>query len=461
MQPLLGFVFILALIRGWMTSWWWALIAWWVVTWMVQWMFYAWSRWVEGIYCYPPMPVVGVNFLRLLRFIRVMHMALYEEMQRSGHNYWFTWMWHATLFHVSDAVMVRQMLVTKQPVFERSWWEMMSLDSLGGGLILAPNEKAKATHGVFARMFSRVSVNRMVPVLVSRARELVAAIPRDGSPVDMQHLILNATFSVILDKVFGAGQIDAGRVRETREHFDRVLRDAQNRIAWPFPRLPWAFQLLQYVIPRLRSGAQAKRALHELLQQEIGRERERKEPSDTVLGSLIAERRQGPYFETDQQIIDEVFTILFAGHDTTANMLVWALYYLACDPERQERARQEVALVCGEGAMVASAEHVDQLVYIRNCLKEALRLRPSAPVRGRTTLEDVTLMGGDGKEISLKAGQIISFSIYNIHHQELYWGTNVESFVPERFEQHEDSVHGQCKGEEGDFVFSPLVFFFS
>ena len=83
------------------------------------------------------------------------------------------------------------------------------------------------------------------------------------------------------------------------------------------------------------------------------------------------------------RIIDECTTFLFAGHDTSSNLLAWAVYELACHPADQLRARAELARVCGPGPVRALPQAAAAaLEYVPAVLRETLRLWPPAPQVG-------------------------------------------------------------------------------
>lgn len=94
---------------------------------------------------------------------------------------------------------------------------------------------------------------------------------------------------------------------------------------------------------------------------------------------------------TDYEMLDQVGTFLFEGHDTTTSALQWALFFLAENLNVQERAGEEAIAVVGDGDV--QHEHMRQLPLITRCIKETLRLRPSEPYFGRELTEDVVVDG--------------------------------------------------------------------
>ncbi|XP_027622396.1 cytochrome P450 4A11 isoform X2 [Tupaia chinensis] len=135
---------------------------------------------------------------------------------------------------------------------------------------------------------------------------------------------------------------------------------------------------------------------------------------------LLAQAESGSNL-SDQDLRAEVDTFMFEGHDTTASGISWVLYALATHHEHQQRCREEIQSLLGDGTSI-SWEHLDQMPYTTMCIKEALRLYPPVPVVGRDLSKPITFP--DGR--SLPEGISVSLSFYALHH-------NPEVFDPSRF----------------------------
>jgi cytochrome P450 len=124
-------------------------------------------------------------------------------------------------------------------------------------------------------------------------------------------------------------------------------------------------------------------------------------------------------------IRDNLLAFITAGHETTALTLSWALYLLAFDPAVQDKARQEVRDVIGDGPL--SIDHVERLTYVRQVIDETLRLYPPAPIVSRTAQQDDVLCGR-----KIRAGQTVLIPIYCLHRHKMLW-EDPDAFRPERF----------------------------
>jgi cytochrome P450 len=128
---------------------------------------------------------------------------------------------------------------------------------------------------------------------------------------------------------------------------------------------------------------------------------------------------------SDAQLRDEVLTLLFAGHDTTASGLSWAWYLLARHPQVQEALHDESAAHLAGRA--PEAEDLPHLPLATAVFQEALRLYPPAPGLARRAVEPDEIQG---RPVPAKA--IVMPSQWVIHRHPDYWD-EPDRFRPERF----------------------------
>lgn len=145
------------------------------------------------------------------------------------------------------------------------------------------------------------------------------------------------------------------------------------------------------------------------------------------LDILLLARMENGDSLSDKDLRAEVDTFMFEGHDTTASGVSWIFYALATHPKHQQRCREEVQSVLGDGSSI-TWDHLDQIPYTTMCIKEALRLYPPVPGIVRELSTSVTFP--DGR--SLPKGIQVTLSIYGLHHNPKVW-PNPEVFDPSRF----------------------------
>jgi cytochrome P450 len=125
---------------------------------------------------------------------------------------------------------------------------------------------------------------------------------------------------------------------------------------------------------------------------------------------------------SDAQLVDEVATMILAGHETTATALFWALYLLALDPETQEEVASET-----HGEHLDSMADIDRQKFTRAVIEETMRLYPPAFLVARAAREKDNAAG-----VEIGKGDIIMIAPWLLHRHEKLWD-QPNAFIPKRF----------------------------
>ncbi|XGV95451.1 MAG: cytochrome P450 [Leptolyngbya sp. BL-A-14] len=143
-----------------------------------------------------------------------------------------------------------------------------------------------------------------------------------------------------------------------------------------------------------------------------------------ILSMMMAARDETGQPMTDQELRDELMTLLFAGHETTATAMSWALYWIHHLPDVRQKLLQELATL-GE---TPDPTDIFRLPYLTAICNETLRIYPVAMLTfPRVAQMPATLLGHQ-----LAPGSNVVGCIYLVHHREdLY--PNPKQFRPERF----------------------------
>ncbi|CAI5760176.1 unnamed protein product [Candida verbasci] len=138
---------------------------------------------------------------------------------------------------------------------------------------------------------------------------------------------------------------------------------------------------------------------------------------------------------------DQLLNILVAGRDTTAGLLSFTFFELARNAEIFNKLKTEIDEKFGLGSNARlediTFESLKSCEYLKAVLNEALRLYPSVPINFRIPTRNSTLPKGGGKDgqdpILVKKGQTILYSVYCLHRDPVYYGKDVDDFIPERW----------------------------
>jgi cytochrome P450 len=145
---------------------------------------------------------------------------------------------------------------------------------------------------------------------------------------------------------------------------------------------------------------------------------------------------------SEQDMRDELLTLLLAGHETTATTLTWAWWFLDHQPAAAERLREEVAAVAGDRTL--TYDDVAALPFTTAVVSETLRLRPAAWMIEREVVAPVDLAG-----VRPPVGNVLLISPWLLHRDPALWSDPL-SFTPERWldasGEYDDSAPGQPRG---------------
>jgi cytochrome P450 family 135 len=236
----------------------------------------------------------------------------------------------------------------------------------------------------------------------------------DSWPLEREFALLpwmqQLTLDVILRAVFG---VEAGpRQDELKRRLRDMIEPVSNRFGL----------LMMVLMPRLgnnsavRKFEERRRRVDELIYEEIERRRGAPDLEDRedVFSMLLLARDEDGQPMTDEELRDQLVTLLVAGHETTATGLSWAFDLILRTP----RVRAELERAVAEGD--------DQ--YVDAAAKEALRIRPVVPGVGRVVRGGPFELGG----YLLPEGTEINPSIAVIHARpDSFAGPR--DFRPERF----------------------------
>jgi cytochrome P450 len=244
--------------------------------------------------------------------------------------------------------------------------------------------------------------------IVDATRADMASWPR-GEPMHLQERTRAITLEVILRAVFG---VEAERMDAMREAIAGLLAPMNSlRMVW------MAMRRMSLERPTGAIG-RALDQLDETIYAELARRRVQQDLGERtdILSLLMQARDEDGEPMTDEELRDELVTLLLAGHETTATSVAWAIERLVRHPQKLARLVAEIDAGPEGGERYAMA-----------VVNETLRVRPVVPIVGRILSEDFELGGR-----LLPAGTRVMPSIYLTNRNPSVYDAPAE-FRPERF----------------------------
>ena len=291
---------------------------------------------------------------------------------------------------------------------------------LGEGLLIAEGRAWKHQRRTLAPAFTPRAVTTLVPHMLAATEETIAKLrAASNAPVDLREAMQRMTLEIAGRTMFSFGMDKhGGALRDfVMEYGERLARpqffDLLLPLGWPTPqdfararfRKRWTAFVAQLMAERRAAGKNEGAPARDLF-------------------DLMGDARDpetGQAF-TDEQLGDQIATMILAGHETTATALFWALYLLALDPAIQQQVATEV-----EGAKVDGALDLERLKFTRAVLDETMRLYPPAFLIARSA-------AGPDKiaEYPVRKNDVILIAPWLLHRHEKLW-QNPNAFIPSRF----------------------------
>ncbi|KAL6712977.1 hypothetical protein ACLMJK_009532 [Lecanora helva] len=309
-----------------------------------------------------------------------------------------------------------------------------SRNFLGDGLFTAQSgaEDWAIAHRILMPKFGPLAVRSMFDEMHDIASQLVSKWARQGPEqvidptTDFTKLTLDSITMCAMDirfnsfyrnehhpfvKAMGEGLLESGQ-RAFRPSFmnDYVYRGA-NKKYWEN-------------IEVMR--ATARQAITE-------RRNHPSEKKDLLNAMLLGKDPKTGKGMSEENIIQNCITFLVAGHETTSGLLSFLSVMLLRNPEALQTAQREVDTVIGKDTI--TVDHVSKLPYITACIRETLRLWPTAPGTrvGPVSRNDSDFPLHVGKKgYKVYKDDVLHTNFLKIHRDPLIYGPDAEIFKPER-----------------------------
>lgn len=246
-----------------------------------------------------------------------------------------------------------------------------------------------------------------------------------GETFSARNLAQDISLQVILQVVYGISRSDRAQefkplISEMADVFSSPLTSAL--LFFPWLQQDWgAWSPWGYFI-------RVRKAIDKLMYAEISERRQNNIDGEDILSMLMSARDEAGKPMSDGELRDELISLMFAGHETTATAIAWALYWVHHLPEVKARLLEEIASL---GAFPDPMEIV-KLPYLDAVCKETLRIYPVAMLTfARVVQQPMQLLGYD-----LEPGKVLMGNIFSVHQREDIY-PDAKQFNPERFLERE------------------------
>lgn len=249
-----------------------------------------------------------------------------------------------------------------------------------------------------------------------------------------KELAFNVMVRMIAGKMYyGEDVSDDEEARQFREITGEIVSNAgaANRGDY-FPILNW-IDGGRFEKKLMRLGKRTDEFLERLIDEHRRKKEENSESMNTMIDHLLSLQESDPDYYTDEIIKGLVLNLLFAGSDTSAVTLEWAMSNLLNYPDTLKKARDEIDNQVGQECLLDEL-HLSSLPYLQNIIFETLRLYPAAPLLLPHVASNNCSIGG----YDLPRDVMLLVNAWAMHRDPSLWDDPL-SFKPERFDEEGDS----------------------
>jgi cytochrome P450 len=343
-------------------------------------------------------------------------LAIFTSLARTYGDIVYFRMGGERVYFVNHPDHIRQVLVTDHAKFGKSRALERARKLLGDGLLTSDGDPHRRRRRVVQPAFHRAAVAGYAETIVEHAQRTVDAWA-DGEPIDVSAAMMRLTLAIAARALF---DVD---IESKSDTIGRAMTDVLESF-W-LTLLPFSDVIEALPLRAVRRSAHGRAQLDALIYEMMAARRASGGRRADVLSSLIGDNEGSETGLTDREIRDEVMTLLLAGHETTANALVWTWYLLSQSPEIAARVHDEVDRVASSAASPVTSSAA--FPYVTRVVTESMRLYPPVWTIGRRAKEPCDIGG-----FRIPAGALVFMSQWTMHRDARFFSAP-ELFVPERW----------------------------
>lgn len=338
-----------------------------------------------------------------------------------------------TFLVISDHKLNAEILRDRPEGFQRSsrLGTVMTEMGLFPGVFIANGQAWQRQRRLVMAAFDPPHVRSYYPSLLQvalRLRESWSCRAVDGNYVDLLSDLTRYTVDGVSGLAFGVpvNTID-GSDDVIQKHLDKIFPAMFRRVMSPLSywryfrlkadrELPGHVQAINGAVRGFILQARKRMSLDPALF----------DRPTNLLEAMLAAASTDSENISDDEIAGNVFTMLLAGEDTTANTLAWLIWLLFVNPPQLKRCQEEVdALVTSLGA--STMDEISRLTFLDACINEAMRLKPIAPFMISQAVRDIVV--GD---VLIPKGTF-TWSVLRHDAVDDRYFTSPDKFLPERW----------------------------
>ncbi|XP_025415552.1 cytochrome P450 4C1-like isoform X2 [Sipha flava] len=412
------------------------------------WCYYKWNRkdinrFAAKLKGPPSYPIIGsgLEFLGTPQQVMESFKKITEEYGPEPFKFWIGTSFGVTIFKPADL----QIVLNNSKCLEKSNFYKLFKNALGEGLLCAPVDKWRLHRRIISPLFNSSLMKQFFPIFHEKNENLMKKLSIEvgkTQPFDLWDYIAPINLETICQTMMGYNLNTQLNIGTEFVHSMKIVSELNVMRIYK----PWLYPDIIFRIYRKCIGMQnIYKDLHKLPDQVIKEKKEtyaqkkitnRTDALDdsfngVFLDKLLALNEAGANF-SNEELRDEVVTMMSAGTETSAVTICFCLLLLAIHQDIQDKVYEEIYEVLGENDELITFEDTYKLKYLEKVLKETLRLYPTGPVFLRELQGDIKISSSN--YVLPKGTTCIISPMITHHNPELYpnpWLFNPDNFNSE------------------------------
>jgi len=353
------------------------------------------------------------SILRSYRFLRSPIKFVSESMQKFSGTYSVVTTKGNSLILTQDPAFINYVLKENHTnYYKSSITAEKAAKYFGKGFLFSNGDDWLVHRRLTQPGFHREKIQGLYQIIIDTIENSLSTFPTGGN-IDIYPVVYQLSFHIVINSLFTI-DLSPTTMTELSRTFTEVQDFYIKEINQPIRQLFYPFTHAD------RINFKKVKRMRGILKEIIDQRRSDTTPFHDLLDMLLNARYEDSGLPIpDEQLIDQVLVLIFAGHETVANTLSWLLYALSCEPEVMEKIH----------AITSTTDIRDSVKneYLTAVINEGMRLYPAAWIADRVALKDDRF-----GEYTYPKGTIILTFFYGAHRNKEYW-TDESSFRPERF----------------------------
>ena len=282
----------------------------------------------------------------------------------------------------------------------------------GKGLLFSNGNYWLKQRRLIQPAFHRDKLKSLFNLIIKSVDNYLLEFP-SGKNIDIHPLVHQLSFNILIQSLF-----DIKLTSQMMEEIRQIITELQDFLIKDInqPLRRFFYPITGTEIAQLKNA----KKLREIFLEIISKRKESNKQYDDLLDMLLNSKYEDTgEAMSNEQIVDEMLILIFAGHETTANTLSWLLHLLSTNQETAQKLK--------DSFHDSTIHECLNNEYLEATINEAMRLYPAAWMTERVAIEDDKF-----EDYSFPKNTIIISFFFGLHRDKNLWNEEL-NFVPERF----------------------------